>query len=154
MRDVAVLLISIHHPCTFGDADLQHVRGVEVALVPTTDGGAGESDTVAGISVCPSALTLPHSRSPLSWRTPETIALPSKLFGVLVIVARACSGRWVGGVLLSLSPPISRVSTVFQRSRLQSSFRAAPCRVIVYPNGAFFTCFSPGTTEIQLLLME
>ena len=103
MRDVAVLLISIHHPCTFGDADLQHVRGVEVALAPTTDGGVSESDSVAGISVCPSALTLPHSRSPLSSRTPETIALPSKLFGVLVIVARACSGRWVGGVLLSLS---------------------------------------------------
>ena len=103
MRDVAVLLISIHHPCTFGDADLQHVLGVEVALAPTTDGGVGESDTVAGISVCPSALTLPHSRSPLS--SPETIPLPSKLFGVLVIVARACSGRWVGGVFLSLSPP-------------------------------------------------
>ena len=61
-------------------------------------------------------------------------------------------GGW--GVALSLSPPISTVSTVFQRSRLQSSFRAAPCRVIVYPNGAFFTCFPPDTTEIQLLLME
>ena len=108
MRDVAVLLISIHHPCTFGDADLQHVAWKSPSHRRRI-GGVGESDSVAGISVCPSALTLPHSRSPLSSRTPETetIALPSKLFGVLVIVARACSGRWVGGVLLSLSlsPP-------------------------------------------------
>ena len=103
MRDVAVLLISIHHPCTFGDADLQHVAWKSPSHRRRMK-GVSQTVQCCWNQCLPLRAHSPSLQVPLSSRTPETIALPSKLFGVLVIVARACSSRWVGCCSLSFSP--------------------------------------------------
>ena len=88
------------------------------------------------------SVSAPPALPPLSRATPARdyrTPLPSKLFGVLVIIVARALTR----VGCCMQPASHSLSTVFQRSRLHSFLRAAPHRVIdtVYRNGVFFTSF-------------